>query len=230
MSYFDSLVRATAVGHSRCRQSLVQLKFPVRVVGFIEAIRELKSGLVNRHAQKGFTLVELLVVLAIVGMLALVGAPALTGTMNDFRQRAAFSLVTSDLNLARAEAIKRNSRILVCARNSAGDDCSTSTTGLSTVWQTGWVVCVDANGDNLCDTATSTSPNPIVVRPALNAALRMVLVDSTSTAISKLQFNANSSQGDIATGSDVTFTVSGTWSGAATRSALIRRTGNITIN
>lgn len=65
-----------------------------------------------RHVN-GFTLVELLAVLAIVSIFAAVGVPSLGSYIESGRLRsAAFDLV-ADLAFARSEAIKRNAQVVV---------------------------------------------------------------------------------------------------------------------
>lgn len=164
--------------------------------------------------QCGVTMIELLVVITIAAIVAAIAAPSLQGTLNNFRQKSAQSLLISDLNQARAEAIKRNTRTLVCVRNSAGTGC-----GSGANWQAGWVACMDADSDNVCDTSTASSPNPFIVRPALDAALTL------TAPATPLHFNANSSQGSG--GTAATLTLGGTWSGAVTHVITVASTGNI---
>ncbi len=169
---------------------------------------------------RGFTMIELMVVIAIAAILATVAVPALQGTVRDFRQRSALSLLVSDLNQARGEAIKRNSRVLLCVRNGAGTGCSSSAS-----WLSGWVVCTDSDGDGSCDTGTASSPNPFIVRPALDSSLTLAVTDAASVALTTIRFNSNSSQG--AGSSAATFTLAGTWSGASAHTVTVAGTGNI---
>jgi len=159
-------------------------------------------------------MIELLVVISITAIVAAIAVPSMRGTLNDFRQKSAQSLLMSDLNQARAEAIKRNARVLVCVRNAAGSGCANSTN-----WQAGWVACLDADSDSACDAATASSPNPFIVRPALDAALTLTASAAT------VRFNANSSQGSA--GTVVTLTLGGTWSDATARTVTVAGTGNI---
>jgi type IV fimbrial biogenesis protein FimT len=165
-------------------------------------------------------MIELMIVVAITAILAVVAVPSLQGTIRDFRQKSALSLLISDLNQARGEAIKRNSRVVLCVRNAAGTACAGSTN-----WLSGWIACTDSDGNGSCDTASASSPNPFIVRPALDASLSLTVTDAAAAALSSIRFNANSSQGGGA--SAATLTLGGTWSGATARIVTVAGTGNI---
>lgn len=163
--------------------------------------------------QAGVTLIELLIVITIAAILMAIAAPSFSRLVNDTRHSSTLIQIVSDLNQARSEAIKRNSRMLICVRNTAGTDCAAGTN-----WQVGWVICADADGDSACDASTTDNPNPVIVRPALNSQLTL-----TGSANS-VRFNPNSTQG---TGTPATLTLVGTWSGATARVVTIAKTGNI---
>lgn len=174
------------------------------------------SASVLRHEparQPGFTLVELMVVIAIGALLAMVGVPSMQGLLRTMRQNSALSLVMSDINLARAEAIKRNGRALVCARSTDGTNCNAST-----AWQSGWVVCIEGAVANECALGTETLPNPIVVRPALDSTLAL-----TASATTPVRFSANAAR---AAGS-TSVTLQGSWSGAVTQYVCVATNGGI---
>lgn len=174
----------------------------------------LRRGALGRlHA--GFTAIEMLVVIAIAGILATVAVPSMLSTFNMIKQRAAYSLVLDDLNRTKAEAIKRNARVLMCARDTAGTDCAPNNS-----WQSGWLICVeDSAAVNHCLAGTGTDPNPLLVRPALDTVL--TLVKTSATATDPVRFSANS------TGSMATLTVGGTWTGARDRVVNIAASGGI---
>jgi type IV fimbrial biogenesis protein FimU len=59
----------------------------------------------------GYTLVELLAAVAVVGILAALAAPALQGTIARIRAQAALDQLVGDIALARAAAVSRGSRV-----------------------------------------------------------------------------------------------------------------------
>lgn len=62
----------------------------------------------------GFTLVELMVTCAVIGILAVVGLPAMTWLINAGRLQGHASDISAALQLARSEAVRRNARVTVC--------------------------------------------------------------------------------------------------------------------
>lgn len=164
----------------------------------------------NKAKMKGFTVIELMIVIAIAAILATLAGPSFTSFMNNTSQNSAFSQLQGDLNRARSEAIKRNARVLVC-NSTTGSSCSTATD-----WSSGWVVCFDADANNDCDATTASNPNPQVVRNALKDTLTL------SVTATPIRFNPVGT----ASGS-FTFTLAGSWDGAQNKSLTISPTGNI---
>jgi len=86
----------------------------------------------------GFTLIELMFVVALIAVLLSIGAPALTTMVINNRISTAASDLMSDLSFARATAISRTQPIRICASNDQATCNGTS-------WAQGWMVFVDAN-------------------------------------------------------------------------------------
>jgi type IV fimbrial biogenesis protein FimT len=99
----------------------------------------------SRH-DTGFTLLELIVALAIGAILVTMAVPSFTTTIQNNRLTAQTNDFVSTLNLARSEAIKRGTRITVC-KSADASSCDTGTTG----WEQGWIVFVDSDADQVRD-------------------------------------------------------------------------------
>lgn len=65
----------------------------------------------NRPPQAGFTLIELTVVVSLLAVLLLLGMPAMTGWVATQRVRTSAEGVLNGLQLARAEAVRRNTLV-----------------------------------------------------------------------------------------------------------------------
>ncbi len=87
--------------------------------------------------QQGMTLIELIVVLAIVGILLGVGVPSFIEASKNSKLSAHHNLLVTSLLLARSEAVNNGTPVSVCARTSdfeCGDD-----------WSNGWIVFIDGS-------------------------------------------------------------------------------------
>lgn len=97
----------------------------------------------------GFTAIELLVVISILGLLAGLAAPSFTPTIERFRVRQAVESLSSTIYYARSEAIKRGGRVAIQKLPNNTNGCTTATS--TTNWDCGWFVCEDINGNGTCN-------------------------------------------------------------------------------
>jgi type IV fimbrial biogenesis protein FimT len=95
----------------------------------------------RRQRLSGFTLVEMMVTVAVVAVLAGVAVPAMRAFVQDERQFTQAQRLWMSLNLARSESRKQDVSINVCA-STDGLTCSGSASG----WSTGWIVLSSAAG------------------------------------------------------------------------------------
>jgi len=91
--------------------------------------------------RRGFTLVELLVVLAVGAILLAIAIPGYAHFMNYNRLVTATNDLVSSLQLARSEAIKRGKRVTVCTSSAPMNAVPACDAGAD--WQHGWLVFVD---------------------------------------------------------------------------------------
>lgn len=138
----------------------------------------------------GFTLIELLVVVALVAILQSLAAPALAGFVNSTRLTTAVNSLFSSLLLARSEAIKRNSRAVVCKSSAAGDACI-KTGG----WEQGWIVFHDANNNTLLDAGEAVVSRMPALAPSLRFTGNDPLVNYVSfTPMGKTKYPSGAFQ------------------------------------
>jgi type IV fimbrial biogenesis protein FimT len=83
---------------------------------------------------KGFTLVELMVVIAIVAIVSAIALPSLTAFIDSTRFSAQANDLVAALSYARSEAVKRNADVSICP-STDGAACASSSS-----WSTGWLV------------------------------------------------------------------------------------------
>ncbi|MCV6610877.1 MAG: GspH/FimT family pseudopilin [Amphritea sp.] len=104
------------------------------------------------RSNAGFSLVELMIVVAILGILLLVVAPDFGRFLADGRVNAAKDKLISSISLARTEAIKRGEQVVICRANAAGTSCAGGgIAATSESWADGWLVFADADEDEALD-------------------------------------------------------------------------------
>ena len=135
-----------------------------------------KSGLARRNP--GFSLIELLVTIAIAGVLLAIAVPSMTQFLDSTAIRSACSELTDSIGLARAEGIRRSAPINQLVY--FGRSCSGT-------YNDGWMVFLDADGDKCYGTGDTliTRSNP----PSRGVTVASVLTNSSSTSVGYIGFN-----------------------------------------
>jgi type IV fimbrial biogenesis protein FimT len=86
-------------------------------------------------SQKGFTLIELMITLAVLAIVLGMAAPSFSSMLQDNRASALGSELQGALQFARSEAVKRRQSVVICRSNAAASGCENGTD-----WSGGWLV------------------------------------------------------------------------------------------
>lgn len=138
----------------------------------------------------GFTLVELLITIVIVGVLLAVGIPSLKTFMKGNQLVASTNELVSAFNVARSEAIKRNASVTVC-ESTNGTTCTSAATGS---WESGWIVFVGAVGSSTGAACTAANVGTSCLLRSHEAIGNQITISAenmdTSTVVGSTTFNA----------------------------------------
>jgi len=94
----------------------------------------------DTRLQRGFTLIEMLVAIAVAAILLGIGIPSFSGAIKNARVSADNNELTQALYLARSEAVKSSTEVTVCPR--ASENAMTCGSGMFD-WRHGWLVFID---------------------------------------------------------------------------------------
>ncbi len=127
-----------------------------------------------KRSLRGFTLVELLVTLTILVIGLMIAVPSMIGFQRSAELTAASNTLTSAINAARSEAMKRN--VFAAVAPVSG-----------TAWGSGYVVFVDMDRDG-----TNSAGDIIVTQqPAAPANLEVLARNAAGTALSSISFDGS---------------------------------------
>lgn len=111
----------------------------------------------------GVTLIEAMVVVAVLAIALSIGVPALQGFVASNRLRSTTLELRNALQYARAEAIRNNTRVTVCKANATATDCNNAG-----AWSDGWIIFVDRTPGSVPAVNTGSTPDTILrVQPPL---------------------------------------------------------------
>lgn len=112
--------------------------------------RKLAAPYCKPLAEGGFSMVELMITIAIAAILLALAVPSFTSFLNSNRVTSQANELLANFQAARLESIRRGARVVVCG--SANASAATPTCSAGTAWA-GWISFVDANRNNTFATA-----------------------------------------------------------------------------
>ncbi|MAS09307.1 GspH/FimT family pseudopilin [Salinisphaera sp.] len=149
------------------------------------------SHIAEIRATRGFSLLELLVTIAVAAILLAVAIPSYRSVVQRNAMAATVNDLVGDLNYARSQAVTRGQRVFMC--KSGGN----STCNADGDWSQGWLVYAPDPG-----TTTPTRANTLRVRGALEG---QITISGNNNITSEVFFDPNG----FAMGSIGTFTAQG---------------------
>jgi len=102
--------------------------------------------------QKGFTLIELMITIVVIGVLLATAVPSFMQFIKNNHVTGQANNFVVSTQMARNEAVKRGAGTTLCAANVNLNGCSGSTD-----WSSGWIAFSDLNRDGIINTATGTA-------------------------------------------------------------------------
>jgi type IV fimbrial biogenesis protein FimT len=168
------------------------------------------SHSLSTYCQRGFTLVELVVTIALLAILTMLAIPSFSEVLRQWRRDSATRELSTSLQIARSEAVKTSRQTVICP--SVDQTACTA----SNEWNTGWIVFVDDGA------GTQTNANNQVLdtneRPLKVVSAQAGVATLTSTVgVQWLRFLPNGLMrtGDAA--NNITFIVTPSGATAATK-------------
>lgn len=140
-----------------------------------------------RHAsaQRGFTLLELLVVVAIAAILAALAAPSLRDFLGRSKMNSIGGDFTGSILRARNEAVGKNICVTMCMSNNV-DAVGPSCYGSGTDWQVGWIAFLNPSCDPALNSPAADEDMLFIRRPITGD---FYLQSQASTPTRKIQFS-----------------------------------------
>ena len=111
----------------------------------------------HHSKSRGFTIPEIIITLGIIAIVLSTAVPSISSMIKDNRLASQLNSVVTHIHVARAEAVKRDVRVIMC-RSSSPNATTPSCGGAENIWTSGYIVFADDGNysNNWYDSGTDT--------------------------------------------------------------------------
>ena len=154
-----------------------------------------------RPSEQGYSLVEMIIVIGIVGLLMALAAPSYRAWTQNAKIRSTTEAILNGIQLTKAEAVRRNTTMRFQLTSTLDNTCVLGTAGSTDSFST-WIISRDdpTNPNSVCDTAplaedadlgSAVTPAIVRVRPATEGAGGVVVAAGTAPGVGQpfISFN-----------------------------------------
>ena len=133
---------------------------------------------------RGFTLAELLITMGVIAIVLTTAVPSIGSMIKNNRMANQLNSVVTHIHIARAEAAKRDVRVILC-RSASPNATSPSCGGTAQIWESGYIVFADDGNysNKVYDAGTDT----LLIRG--QAAASGIEMHTNGTWNNNLEFN-----------------------------------------
>lgn len=96
--------------------------------------------MIKSNKIQGFTLLELMITLAVAAIMMSIALPSFMGLIRDSRMTTDANIILTSINYARSEAVTRNVQVTILRQGGGVSE-----------WEGGWNIFTDFNGNGICD-------------------------------------------------------------------------------
>ncbi|MBI2728980.1 MAG: GspH/FimT family pseudopilin [Polaromonas sp.] len=154
------------------------------------------------HKPGGFTLLEVVVVMAIIAIMTALAAPGIIGLIQSNSVASNVNTFMADIRFARSEAVRRGGAVVMCRSDdpeAAAPTCGTGSGPGNNGWVSGWIIFEDRDGSQNYTSAGDQAQLLKVQGPIVNLDS---IVEASST---KFQFTATGRMKNLTSATSLQF-------------------------
>lgn len=156
---------------------------------------------------RGYTLIEVMVVVSIIAILTALAAPSFVRTVRSTTISNSVNSFMSDMRYARSESIRRGASVVMCRSNApeatsptcgSGSGIDVDGDGLGDGWASGWIVFEDLDGDG-----TKDANEPVLKVESQNTRIESVMEGGSGST--KFRFTPTGRLRNLSSATQLTF-------------------------